>query len=124
MQKPSTKNTIIFFAIFVLAFLVYTFFFTGGGEPLSLETEKPLLAQSNVKGKDLLKVLLSLKNIKLDEEIFSSGLFINLEDFTIVLPDVGISGRKNPFAPLGKESSAQVQSASGTKAAPAKAIKN
>ena len=50
-----------------------------------------------------MKVLLSLNNIKLDEEIFSSGLFTSLEDFTIALPETGPSGRKNPFAPIGKE---------------------
>ncbi len=117
MQIPSKKNIIIFVAIFIAAFIGYTFFFKGSGVPASLTTEKPLLAQSDVKGKDLLRVLLSLNNIKLDEEIFSSELFTSLEDFTIALPETGPSGRKNPFAPIGKEGE------SGPKATPTKVIK-
>lgn len=122
MQRPSTKNIIIFVAIFVAAFLLYTFFFTGNSNSAPLATEAPLLLQSNVKGKDLLRVLLSLKNIKLDEEIFSSNLFTGLEDFTITLPDAGISGRKNPFAPIGKDSATQAPTSS-SKITPAKTIK-
>lgn len=121
MNTPSKKNIIIFVVIFVVAFLGYTFFFTGGSSTNPLETQAPLLAQSNVKGKDLLKVLLSLNSIKLDEEIFSSGLFTSLEDFTIILPDAGVSGRKNPFAPIGKDSTAQTQTAP-SKITPAKKV--
>lgn len=124
MNTPSTKNIIIFVVIFVVAFLVYTFFFTGGSASNSLQTEKPLLAQSNVKGKDLLKVLLSLNSIKLDEEIFSLNLFTSLEDFTITLPEIGISGRKNPFAPIGKDVAGTAQTTGGSKITPAKTIKN
>lgn len=120
MQIPSKKNIIIFVSIFIAAFIGYTFFFKGNGVPASLTTEKPLLAQSDVKGKDLLRVLLSLNNIKLDEEIFSSDLFTSLEDFTIVLPDAGPSGRKNPFVPIGKEGATPKEGAGGSKITPAK----
>ena len=95
------KNIILFIILFVLAFFVYTFFFKSSGTEALLTKDVPILAQDNVKGKDLLRVLLSLKNIKLDEEIFSSKLFISLQDFTITLPDTGTPGRNNPFAPIG-----------------------
>ncbi len=102
MQNSRTRKILIFTLVFVGAFFVYTFFFTGDSKP-ALIAEKPLLQQENVKGKELLKVLLSLNNIRLDEEIFSSPTFTSLEDFTIVLPDFGTSGRENPFAPIGLE---------------------
>ncbi|MBX4215778.1 hypothetical protein KW797_02425 [Candidatus Parcubacteria bacterium] len=70
------------------------------GAPLTVETP---IAGQNVKGRDLLKVLLSLNGIKLDEEIFSSPLFTSLEDFTLALPSSGGTGRANPFAPIGTE---------------------
>ena len=72
-----------------------------------LVSEKPLLSQDNVKGKELLMVLLSLKSMKLDDSIFSSNLFTNLQDFTIVLPDAGGVGRINPFAVIGRETNPQ-----------------
>ena len=73
-------------AIFIAAFIGYTFFFKGSGVPASLTTEKPLLAQSNVKGKDLLKVLLSLNNIKLDEEVFFQGFLRALKILLLLYP--------------------------------------
>ena len=116
MQDSRTRKILIFALVFVGAFFIYTFFFTGNSSKPVLNAEKPLLQQENVKGKELLKVLLSLNNIKLDEEIFSSSLFASLEDFTIVLPDIGVSGRKNPFAPIGLEEFAAPSSQKTTRA--------
>lgn len=103
MQNTSTKSIVVIAVLLILGFLAYTFFFKPGEQTPILTTEKPILLQDNVKGKELLKILLSLKNIKLDDEIFSSALFTNLQDMTITLPDVGGKGRKNPFAPIGSD---------------------
>ena len=97
----NTKSIVTVTLLIVLGFLAYTFLFNPGEKTPILITEKPILLQENVKGKELLKILLSLNNIKLDDEIFSSPLFMNLQDMTITLPDVGGKGRKNPFAPIG-----------------------
>jgi len=97
----SKANIII--GVLVLAGGIFAYSFLSGGESeAQLAPQAPILSQ-NVKGRDLLKVLLSLDSIKLDEEIFSSPLFTSLEDFTLVLPTTGTTGRKNPFAPIGAE---------------------
>lgn len=112
-----TRNIVLFVLLLGAAFAAYTYFFTGKKEAEPLVKEPPLLSQEQVKGKDLLKVLLSLNNIKLDDEIFSSPLFTSLEDFTLTLPSSGPIGRRNPFAPIGSDevrSSATLTSASTT----------
>ncbi len=98
------KNIIIAIVIFLVSFLIYAFFFKSSDESVVLKKDIPALSQENTKGKELLAVLLSLNNIKLDEAIFSSKLFTSLQDFTVNLPSVGTAGRANPFAPIGPES--------------------
>ena len=104
-SSSKTKNIVILVIIFAISFFAYTFFFKSSGPTEILTKETPLLGQENVKGKNLLRILLSLNSIKLDEEIFSSQLFTGLQDFTIVLPEVDTPGRPNPFAPIGTEES-------------------
>src|SRR5258708_1033251 len=116
-MKTRTSNIILFVLILVGAFVAYTFFFKGKPDTPPLVKEPPILSQDQVKGKDLLKVLLSLNGIKLDEEIFSSPLFTSLQDFTLTLPSSGGIGRSNPFAPIGTDegrSSATLTSASSS----------
>lgn len=52
---------------------------------------------------DFLAVLLSIKNINLDDSLFSNNAFLHLKDTTIVLVQDGTEGRPNPFAPIGSE---------------------
>ncbi|MEK7582120.1 MAG: hypothetical protein AAB488_02225 [Patescibacteria group bacterium] len=98
------KNIIIAVVIFLVAFFIYSFFFKSSSENVVLKKEIPALSQDNIKGKDLLVVLLNLNNIKLDEALFSSRLFTSLQDFTVSLPSAGTAGRANPFAPIEPES--------------------
>lgn len=99
------RNAIIAIAVVVAAFFAYSFFLKGSDAP-ALVSERPALLAENVKGRELLRVLLSLRNIKLDESIFASPLFTALEDFTIILPPSGNVGRPNPFAPIGQDGAA------------------
>lgn len=57
----------------------------------------------NQLSKDFLTVLLSIKNINLDDSIFSNVAFVNLKDSTILLVPDGSEGRPNPFAPIGTD---------------------
>lgn len=99
---PRSRKILYIVFAFVAAFFVYSFFMKPEqGTPLVTET--PLLSGQDVKGRELLNVLLSLNNITLDDEVFSSPLFENLQDFSITLPDTGATGRGNPFAPIGVE---------------------
>ncbi|OGI61106.1 hypothetical protein A2814_02100 [Candidatus Nomurabacteria bacterium RIFCSPHIGHO2_01_FULL_38_19] len=105
------KNIIIFTAIGAVLILVYIFFikkspeqpalistFSGEAEP-SADTS----SQSSSITKDFLTLLLNVKNIKLDNTIFSDVAFSNLRDSSIVLIPDGTEGRPNPFAPFGSD---------------------
>jgi hypothetical protein len=52
-------------------------------------------------GSDLLVTLGSLHTIRLDESIFKRPDFTSLSDFGVSIPPQD-SGRRNPFAPVGK----------------------
>ncbi len=52
---------------------------------------------------EFLNILLNVKNIKLDDSIFSDPAFIVLHDSTIILIPDATTGRPNPFAPIGFE---------------------
>ena len=52
---------------------------------------------------DFLTLLLNVKNIKLEDAIFSDPAFQGLTDSSITLEPDGNEGRPNPFAPLGQD---------------------
>jgi len=62
-----------------------------------------VLNQNSLITKDLLSILLSVKNIKLDDSIFNNDAFTNLHDSAILITSSGDEGRLNPFAPIGFE---------------------
>lgn len=62
--------------------------------------------QNSLLSKDFLSLLLNVKNIKLDDSIFTDSAFASLRDSTIELISDGNEGRPNPFAPLGSDISA------------------
>jgi hypothetical protein len=96
--------------------LGYVFFIKGNNEP-----EANLVASSgssslpNMDGstanatpdakiaQDFLDLLLSVKNIKLDDSIFSEAAWDSLKDSSIELIPPGDEGRPNPFAPFGSD---------------------
>lgn len=83
---------------------VYYVFFAKGGQSISalIKTSSNLPATADLSGRsDFLTTLLNIKNIKLDDTIFSSDAFKNLKDFSIQLVQDVKEGRPNPFAPLG-----------------------
>ncbi len=114
-MRSQIINIVAILLLLAGGFWVYTSYFKGNGTDTPLITETPILNDQNVKGRDLLKVLLSLNGIKLDEEIFSSPLFTSLEDFTLTLPSSGGAGRNNPFAPIGVEEVARQTGTSSPK---------
>lgn len=71
-------------------------------------------AGSQAIAQDFLTLLLSVKNIKLDDSIFSNEAFVGLRDSSIVLTPDGNEGRPNPFAPLGSDLTASTISAPAT----------
>jgi len=91
------KTIFILISIFVL-----TFVFVGFGVAKS-EAEEDLLVSSNntgVTGNELLVLLLKIKSISLDGELFNDPIFEGLKDFSKEIAPQPV-GRNNPFAPLG-----------------------
>jgi hypothetical protein len=75
----------------------YYFFFSGGSSAdpaLSTGGANPAVSQQ------LLATLASLHTIQLDNSIFSSPVFMSLNDFGVSIPPQNV-GRRNPFDPLG-----------------------
>ncbi len=98
----------------VIAFFVYSYFFTGSPEPV-LSSESSTSTQSI--DQDLINLLLTLNAIKLDDSIFSDPAFQSLQDFGKDLVPEPV-GRPNPFAPLGSISAASQAGAQSSAGAP------
>jgi uncharacterized protein (UPF0333 family) len=93
------KNIIIFTVIAAILILVYIFFVkpapvqqnlvSSTNSPISVSNtvaeNANILNQNSLIAKDLLSVLLSVKNLRLDDSIFSNVAFINLHDYSIVI---------------------------------------
>jgi hypothetical protein len=123
------KNIIIFIAAAAILVLVYIFFIKPAPEENGLvstsNSTTPLASTADTSTdaldtKDFLAVLLNVKNIKLDDSIFSDLAFSSLRDSSIVLTPDGTEGRANPFAPIGSDSNiTPVNNPSTTKTLPA-----
>ncbi len=115
---PKIKNIIIFIVIALVIFLFYVFFIKSSGEQPSLvssgagatlpnidgSTPNPSTSNTNSEvAKDFLVIFSNIKNIKLDDTIFSDPAFSSLHDSSIILTPDGTEGRPNPFAPLGND---------------------
>src|SRR3989344_6464538 len=110
---PKARNIIVFASIAVALVLGYIFFLQPGEEEASLVSTENTGGAAAVAtapdagisiGQDFLAILLNVKNIKLNDSIFSDGAFSTLRDSSIELVQDGTEGRSNPFAPLGNES--------------------
>ena len=77
----------------VLGFYLYCIS-GGGGSPDVVESQP-------VVGADLLATLESVPGIKLDSRVFDNPSFKSLSDFGVKIPPQE-SGRRNPFAPVGR----------------------
>jgi len=109
------KNILIFLVIGVILVFVYLYFFKSTPEASLTSTSGnlvlPTTSATDVNlsiGKDFLTVLLNVKNIKLDDNIFSDLAFSSLHDSSILLIPDGTEGRPNPFAPIGSDLTASV----------------
>ena len=67
--------------------------------PADINIQNP----TSLVARDFLTLLLNVKNIKLNDAVFSDPAFINLHDTPINLIPDGTEGRPNPFAQFGAE---------------------
>lgn len=94
------QNVILAVVIIAIAFAIYSYFF-GGAEEAPLTAQN--VAAAPQEDQDLISLLLELRSITLDEDIFADPTFQSLEDFSQELVPEPV-GRPNPFAPLGASS--------------------
>ncbi len=113
-MSPKIKNIIIFVGILVVVILIYAFFFKSAPKQASLTSSTGALATVNpasqnssansTVAQDFLALLLNVRSIKLNDDIFTDSTFGTLNDSTIELvSDPANEGRPNPFAPIGSE---------------------
>ncbi|MEX2028921.1 MAG: hypothetical protein WD963_00350 [Candidatus Paceibacterota bacterium] len=107
---PKIKNIIIFTVIGMIFVSIYIFFIKKSPSDtatLISATSSPVVPsiisgdQNSVVAQEFLTLLLGVKNVRLDDAIFSSNAFMSLRDSNIILTPDGSEGRPNPFAPLG-----------------------
>jgi hypothetical protein len=115
---PKIRNIIIFIVIALVIFLIYVFFIKPSPEQPSLVSSGANATLPNIDGsavntstsnansevaKDFLVIFSNIKNIKLNDTIFSDPAFSSLHDSSITLTPDGTEGRPNPFAPFGND---------------------
>ena len=91
----NTQRLVILGGVLViLVFFGYSLFIKDSG------VEVPLSQSGTEAGEDILALVETLKKISIDKSLFTSTLFIGLQDFTVSLyPEQ--QGRPNPFAIVG-----------------------
>jgi hypothetical protein len=94
------KTIIIGVAIIVLLFLGYTFFFSNNNPEDVLVSNSQAGVTESAGSTELLSLLLELKSISLNTELFDSGVFRSLKDSAVDIVPQPV-GRSNPFAPIG-----------------------
>ncbi len=110
---PKIKNIIIFLVIAAIFVFIYFYFIkkSPNDSATLVSTSSAPVAKSASSGdvkisatKDFLTLLLSVKNIKLNDAIFSDVAFTSLDgSHSITLTPDGNEGRPNPFAPIGSD---------------------
>ncbi len=112
------RNIVIFVIIATIFVLIYIYFIKSPSSEQSLVSSAPNTAlpnfndtqtnvnvslETSVMANDFLALLLSVKNIKLDDAIFFDPSFSSLRDTSITLVPDGTEGRPNPFAQFGND---------------------
>ncbi len=108
------KNGAIFLIVGAVIIGVYIFFFKGPADEAVLIAEpgttvmpdgsiNPGVTQADQATQEFLPILLNIKNIHLNDAIFTNQAFLSLRDSSILLIQDGNEGRPNPFAPIGSE---------------------
>jgi len=96
------KKIISGIIILVFAFIIYSVFFKSEVPTTSGLVTGTGADSQFITGKEILALLVDLKSIQLQSDIFRNRAFRSLEDFSIpISPEP--QGRTNPFAPVGND---------------------
>ncbi|MFC1802255.1 hypothetical protein ACFLY7_02330 [Patescibacteria group bacterium] len=105
MTTKTLTNILIGVVVLAGVYYGYGFWKDRQTEPLLVVSQEA--SPSLEIGRDLLSTLFQLGSLKLDEDIFKDSIFRGLKDFSVSLK-AQPSGRTNPFAPIGSDSSSGV----------------
>lgn len=85
--------------IVVLILFLSPLFMTIGANDVLVPTG---ISNNGLVGADLLTLLLEVKSIELDSDVFNNEVFVNLKDFSKEIQPQSV-GRKNPFSVIGSD---------------------
>lgn len=108
MSPTFKKVLIIVVAIGAIVLVIVMAGKSKNPEGSLVSSSDPLTASTAIGGGDattgeFLTKLLNIKNIELNDGVFSEPAFSTLRDSSILLIQDGTEGRPNPFAPIGFE---------------------
>ncbi|MFT6361290.1 MAG: hypothetical protein ACJA2Z_000268 [Candidatus Paceibacteria bacterium] len=116
-NKKTIKNVILGLVGAVCALIIYAVVSGGGpslGETGSNSSLSSLIgsgsfgeiqeADTDLANAEILRILGSIQNISLDDDIFKNPVFQELEDSRFTIPKPVRIGRPNPFRPIGFDS--------------------
>ncbi len=92
------KKIIIAAVVLAALFVAYSFFFKSEDTGSLIVTEDAISSKQFAAGKELISLLVDMKSLKLNSDIFENNIFMNLQDFGLSLPPEP-QGRANPFLP-------------------------
>lgn len=99
MSQKNEKLTIIIFTIIIIAFIAYKFLFVDGNSQTSITVDKAL-AEDLSESQAIITKLNKLRQLTLDDSIFSNSVFASLINFNRSVQEQ-VAGRSNPFLPIG-----------------------
>ena len=118
-DKKTIKNILIGLVIAIIALVAYSIFSSKTGTKkitqnsgLSSKLDSQTLGQikesdTTVMNSKILKILGSIQNIELKDDIFANPVFRKLKDKNFVVTLPARIGRENPFLPIGYDSLSQ-----------------
>lgn len=117
-SKKTIKKILIILVVAVVILAGYAFFTTqAGSNNSSLSSlinsgNTGQIKETNVAlaNTEILKILGSIKNIELQDDIFSNPVFKQLQDTQFTIPKPTQIGRTNPFLPIGYDTFSQTSS--------------
>lgn len=110
-SKKTIKKVLLVLLIAVVALVAYSFVAQKTNESQGNSSLSSLIGGSNVgqikeqksvlANAEILRILGSIQNISLDDDIFSNPVFFQLQDNNFRISSPNQVGRPNPFLPIG-----------------------
>ncbi|MCA9352573.1 hypothetical protein KC901_00110 [Patescibacteria group bacterium] len=111
-NKKTIKNIILGLVIAICVLIVYSVLSGKGNESTGSQSSLSSLvgtgsfgqvqeSNTDLANAEILRILGSIQNITLDDDIFNNPVFRELEDSRFTIPKPVRVGRPNPFRPIG-----------------------